>query len=191
MTGTVVLHIWQVEGRTWQTTRYPFVLRGPAGWNHGSPASWYAERTGTGTFWLDHVVFATPVAGQYTLTTAIQGTEVSATFTIPDARRPIGVPPMEAVAAGRERVTITWGRIADAVSYTAGLFDLATGRHIAFANLDGDVTRHVFEGLTLSPGRYRARVWAATYDKTRRVPPVPPVPPGANLGYNDRVFSVW
>lgn len=136
-------------------------------------------------------MFATPMAGQYTLTTAIQGTEVSATFTIPDARRPMGVPPMETVAAGRERVTITWGRLADAVSYTAGLFDLAPRRHIAFANLDGDVTRHVFEGLALSPGRYLARVWAATYDKTKHVPPIPPVPPGANLGYNDRVFSVW
>ncbi len=191
MRGTVVLHIWQVEGRASQAVRYPFVLRGPATWNHGSPATWHAERRGPGTFWWNHVVSATPVAGQYTLTTVIQGAEVSATFAIPDTRRPIGVPPMEVAAVGRERVVVTWGRVADAASYSLDLTDLATGSQVVRASVEGGVTRHVFDGQALSPGRYRARLWAATYDLTKRVPPIPPVPPGANLGFNDRVFSIW
>jgi hypothetical protein len=163
--GTMVLLVWRGPGGT-----FPFVLRGPAGWNNDTPLTFKRTEHGAGTHWGWWFEKIHPVAGQYTLTTAVQGGEVTVPFTI-GAGSALPRPAIRVAVDGPKKITVTWTAPTGAQSYVAVI--LGPKGKQEYEPVITRSTSYTFEGRELSSGEYHASVFAFNSDLGQTIPAIP------------------
>ncbi len=153
--------------------REPLLLRGPGGWNNGSPARLELIREQAGPVWSWTVLPQVhPLAGEYTLTAILaDGKEVSASFVIRNPSRLLVRSSIRATSVSRDGVSVEWTRAGGALSYRVHVVD-PRARRIVDRPHATTSTSHTFR-LSLFPGPYRVNIFAFPIDITSRTPAVP------------------
>ncbi len=165
----------------------PLLLRGPDGWNNGSPSRLGLIREQAGAAWSWALLSdLPPAAGSYILTAALaDGRQVNASFSIRDPSRLLERPSIRVTSASPRGVSVEWTRTPGALSYRVHIVD-PRARRIVDRPHATTSTSHSF-ALSLFPGTYRVNIFAFPIDITSHAPAVPEQ---FNCSENGVVFNV-
>lgn len=182
--GSLVFVVWRVESAAPEPFR--FLLRGPLGWNDGKPHPFEAvTNRGAGSHWnVWGFRQISPIVGSYTVTAVLDGRELVASFTT-SSPEVLARPSVRIPSAARERVSLIWTAVPGALSYVVLLIELSSSKRVVVHSTRE--TAHTFDGLSLDPGRYLARVGPVTVDATQ---PLTILPQQVNGAIRDEGFTI-